>query len=79
MAKQELYRELYVLTRSVFNSIAILFRMYGPILNTILLALLAYAAFKMGRKTVVDPLEEDAKRIKNILENRVNYTVHLPK
>ena len=53
--------------------------MYGPILNTILLALLAYAAFKMGRKTVVDPLEEDAKRIKNILENRVNYTVHLPK
>ena len=79
MAKQELYRELYILTRSALNSIAILFRMYGPILNTILLVLIAYAAFKIGRKTVVDPLEEDVKRIRNILENRANYTVHLPK
>ena len=52
--------------------------MYGPILNTILLVLLAYAAFKMGRKTVLDPLEEDVKRIRNILKNRANYTVHIP-
>ena len=78
MAKQDLYNELFIISRSVFNSIAILFRMYGPFLKTVIAILIAYVAFHFGRKTVVDPLEEDSKRIKTILENRSKYVVELP-
>ena len=56
MAKQDLYRELYTLSRSFANSILILFRMYGPFLKTLIFLTIAYLAFRLGRKTVVDPL-----------------------
>ena len=78
MAKQDLYRELYTLSRSFANSLLILFRMYGPFLKTLLFLAIAYLAFRLGRKTVVDPLEEDTKRLRNILDNRSKYTVYLP-
>ena len=78
MAKQDLYRELYTISRSFANSLLILFRMYGPFLKTLLFLAIAYLAFRLGRKTVVDPLEEDTKRVRNILDNRSKYTVHLP-
>ena len=78
MAKQDLYKEFYIISQSVFNSILILFRMYGPYIKTILFIFLAYLAFVLGRKTVTDPLEEDFKRIKTILVNRSKYMVELP-
>jgi hypothetical protein len=52
--------------------------MYGPLLKSLILMLLAYLAFKIGRRSVVDPLEEDAKRIRSILENRAKYSIQLP-
>ena len=67
MAKQDLYNELFIISRSVFNSITILFGMYGPFLKTIFLIIIAYLAFMLGRKTVADPLQEDSKRIRTIL------------
>jgi hypothetical protein len=78
MPKQELYGELYTLLRSLANSLAILFRMYGPFLKPLLLLLLGYLGFKLGRRVVVDPLEEDTKKVRGILENRAKYVVQLP-
>jgi len=52
--------------------------MYGPLLKSLIMILLAYIAFKVGRRSVIDPLEEDVKRIRSILENRSKYTIHLP-
>ena len=52
--------------------------MYGPLLKSLILMLLAYLAFKIGRRSVVDPLEEDVKRIRSILENRAKYSIQLP-
>lgn len=40
---------------------------------------MAYLAFKAGRATVADPIEQKVHKIQNILQNRSQFTIVLPK
>lgn len=52
--------------------------MYGPWLKLILIVVLAYLAFRLGRQSIVDKIESDVKRIQNVLKNRAIFTLELP-
>lgn len=47
-------------------------------MKVIALILLAFFSFKLGKKTVTDPLEMEIKSTKKILETRQQYTEVLP-
>jgi hypothetical protein len=48
-------------------------------IRSIGLLLIAFFSFKLGKKSVVDPLEEEVKQMKFIMETREDYTIIIPK
>ena len=39
---------------------------------------MAYVAFKVGRATVADPIDNEVKNISRVLKNREHYAIYLP-
>lgn len=51
-----------------------MYEFYEEEMKVIFLLLLAIISFKVGKKTVTDPLEMEIKSTKKILETRQQYT-----
>jgi hypothetical protein len=57
MGNSELDLELSSLIRSLINACILLYELYGTEMKGFSLVLVAFLSFKLGKKTVVDPLE----------------------
>lgn len=68
MSKAQLNKELSTMLMALFNSVLIAYRLYAPYINCILLLLVAYLGFKLGRRSVLDPIEADVKRVDKLLK-----------
>jgi hypothetical protein len=44
----------------------------------VLISLIAYAAFKVGRMSIIDPLSQSVGKLWHILQTRADYTIYLP-
>ena len=78
MSSSEINKELFVLFKSLFKFLYVIYKLYRPYIKCIILSILAYLAFRIGRSTVVDKLDESVKNLVEVLNNRVQYTIHLP-
>lgn len=78
MASSELNKELFILFKSLFKFLDVIYKLYRPLIKCIILTILAYLAFRIGRSTIVDKLDESVKNLVEVLNNRVQYTIHLP-
>lgn len=78
MGNPELDLELSSLIKSLGNACLLLYEFYGIEIKGLALLLLAIISFKLGKKSVVDPLEEEVKQMKFIMETREHYTVIIP-
>lgn len=78
MASSEINKELLVLFKSLFKFLYVIYKLYRPFIKCIILTILAYLAFRIGRSTIVDKLDESVKNLVEVLNNRVQYTIHLP-
>lgn len=78
MASSEINKELFVLFKSLFKFLYVLYKIYQPYIKCIVLSMLAYLAFRIGRSTIVDKLDESVRNLVEVLNNRVQYTIQLP-
>jgi hypothetical protein len=79
MGNSELDYELYNLIKTFLEAAIFFYEIYTPHFKITVLLLLAYLAFKVGRATVADPIEQKVHGIQNILQNRSQFTIVLPK
>lgn len=61
MENPDIALELTTLVHSLTHSSNLLYQTYSIQIKLLGLFLLAWVSFKLGKKTVVDPLEEDVK------------------
>ena len=61
MENPKLALELTTYVQSLVHSSKLLYQTYSLEVRLLGLVLLAWASFKLGKKTVVDPLEEEVK------------------
>ena len=66
------------LIKAFVNASQLMYEFYEEEMKVIFLLLLAFSSFKLGKKTVTDPLEMEIKSAKKILETRQQYTEVLP-
>ena len=78
MASSEINKELFVLFKSLFKFLYVIYKLYRPFIKCIIMSFLAYLAFRIGRSTVVDKLDETVKNLVEVLNNRAQYSIHLP-
>lgn len=70
MGNPNLDLELSSLIDSLTKASLILYEYYGLEIKVIGLLLLAILSFKLGKKSVVDPLEEEVKQMNFIMKTR---------
>lgn len=73
-----LSRQLQVLTTALLNSLKLIYLNHTVEIKIILLVALAYVAFKVGRATVADPIDNEVKNVSRVLKYRQHYTIYLP-
>lgn len=78
MAKNEMNQELFNLAKSLLAFITILYKLYKPYIKCVIITLIAYTAFKIGRMTIIDSLEQSVTKLWAILERRADYTIFIP-
>ena len=78
MAKSDINKEVVVVLRSLWNLIAIVVQMYGWYIRVALLVGIVWAAWKLGRKSVSDPIEDKASQVARIVKHRAWYMIQLP-
>lgn len=78
MAKNEINQELFNLAKSLLAFISVLYKLYKPYIKCAIITLLAYAAFKIGRMTIIDSMEQTVTKLWTILERRADYTIFIP-
>jgi hypothetical protein len=70
MGNPNLDLELSSLIQSLTKASLILYEFYGLEIKVVGLLLLAIVSFKLGKKSVVDPLEEEVKQMNLIMKTR---------
>lgn len=78
MARNEINDELFNLLRSLLSFITVIYKLYRPYIKCILLALIAYVSFKLGRASIISTLEQSVNKLSHILSTRADYTIFLP-
>jgi hypothetical protein len=78
MAKNEINQELFNLARSLLAFATVLYKLYKPYIKWVIITLLGYAAFKIGRMTIIDSLEQSVTKLWTILTRRADYTIFIP-
>jgi hypothetical protein len=61
MENPDIALELTTLVHSLIHSSKLLYQIYSIEIKLLSLVMLAWVSFKLGKKTVVDPLEEEVK------------------
>lgn len=78
MAKENIASELRTFLTSFIKVLALLYKVYGPYIKIMVLGILAYLAYRVGRSSVIDRLEVAVTKIVAALKNRAEYSIHLP-
>jgi ABC-type multidrug transport system fused ATPase/permease subunit len=53
--------------------------MYGPWLRAIVAIFIASLAFRLGRQSIIDRVEQDVRKLQKVLKNRSMYSLSMPK
>lgn len=75
MTNKQFDNELAYLIVSFNEFIRIFYKVYKPYVKIIALILLSYAAYALGRLSIIDKLEQSVNNLKKLLDNRVKYTI----
>ena len=75
MTNKQIDNELAYLIVSFNEFIRIFYKVYKPYVKIIALILLSYAAYALGRLSIIDKLEQSVNNLKKLLDNRVKYTI----
>lgn len=70
MTEPDLSLELETLVNAMANSARLLYRVHSIEFKFTALVVLAYFAYRLGRSTVTDPLDDDVKDMSKALKNR---------
>lgn len=75
MTNKQFDNELAYLIVSFNEFIRIFYKVYKPYVKIFALILLSYAAYALGRLSIIDKLEQSVNNLKKLLDNRVKYTI----
>lgn len=75
MTNKQFDNEFTYLIVSFNEFIRIFYKVYRPYIKIITLILLSYAAYALGRLSIIDKLEQSVNNLKKLLENRAKYTI----
>jgi hypothetical protein len=78
MSEPDLSGELQLLFRALANSATLIYQAHREAIKLVALCLLTLMAFKLGRVSVTDPIDQDVRSISQSLTNRQHYTLYLP-
>ena len=78
MAKENIANQLQTFLTSFLKVLVLLYKAYSPYIKIMVLGILAYLAYRVGRSSVIDKLDVAVSKIVVALKNRAEYSIYLP-
>ena len=75
MTNKQFDNEFAYLIVSFNEFVRVFYKVYKPYIKIIAFVIISYAAFLIGRLSIIDKVEQSVNNLKKLLNNRVKYTI----